>query len=205
MTDNSGNACPSDATIADRLRELAEDIAAFVALQNSRLQRVVRASVGGEESAGDLDLRRSELESRERELQRRECEALTHVEAECEKLTAAWDRLEAEQRRLLVGGKVAGARQSEAKEVPEFGAAPSYAGHRSVAGASALPAGDVDLIDDAGARPAGRGLARTEFAAAPPEAHSAPQDVEPWSREPAAQQFQQVKREIQRHARRRGS
>ncbi|MBT4866149.1 MAG: hypothetical protein HON53_13685 [Planctomycetaceae bacterium] len=167
-----------DAEIVRGLRGLAADIDEFVALQNTRLQQVLDASAGGCELPGDIDSRRSELESRERELEQRQREALEHVEFECEQLTTAWDRLEEQQRQLLAQGAGAAAPANSPQSSPS---SPSI----STAPMSSLPGSDIDLIGDVGL----------------PAAN--PASVQPWSREPAAQQFQQMKREIRRHARRR--
>ena len=164
-----------DTEIVGGLRELAEDIDAFVVLQNTRLQQVLDASTGGCERPGDIDRRRSELESSERKLEQRQREALEHVEAECEQLATAWDRLETQQRQLLAQGAGAVAPANSPQASPPISAAPM----------SSLPGSDIDLIGDVGL----------------PTAN--PASVQPWSREPAAQQFQQMKREIRRHARRR--
>jgi hypothetical protein len=176
--DNNPNAADlpaEDAAIVRQLRGLAEDIDAFVTLQNTRLERAIDASSMGDKLQGDFDHRRLELESRERELQQRQREARAHVEAECEQLTTAWDRLEAQQRQLLAQGAGAAAPANSTQVLQPVSAAPI----------SSLPGGDIDLIGDVGL----------------PTAN--PTSIQPWSREPAAQQFQQMKREIRRHARRR--
>jgi hypothetical protein len=167
-----------DVGVAHRLRGLAEDIAAFVALQNSRLEQAVDTSFNNDDRQREIDRRQAELDARERQLGQRQREAVESVEDECEKLTAAWDELEAQRRQLLAQG--AGAPSADAPAQPALSTMPA-----SATPATAMPRSDIDLIGDI-AMPA----------TTQPRKQS-------WSNEPAAQQFQQMKREIRRHARRR--
>lgn len=167
-----------DAGVAHRLRGLAADIAAFVALQNSRLEQAVDTSFNNDDRQREIDRRQAELDARERELAQRQRETVESVEDECEKLTAAWDELEVQRRQLLAQG--AGAPSAAAPVQPTLSATPAAA-----IPATAMPRSDIDLIGD----------------------FAMPTTTQPrkqvWSNEPAAQQFQQMKREIRRHARRR--
>ncbi|MFG0334475.1 MAG: hypothetical protein ACF8TS_14030, partial [Maioricimonas sp. JB049] len=106
------------------------------------------------------------------------------LDDEYAKLMEAWDRLERERRQLLAAGPVAVAGPGAPAPAVATPAEPVGIPHMN---GGPVPAAAVDILQPATAE-------------TPP---TVPGRSEAWSPEQSALQFQQLKREIGRHARRR--
>ncbi|QDU40443.1 hypothetical protein Mal4_48000 [Maioricimonas rarisocia] len=164
---------------AERLLVLTEEVRAFVQVQLDRLEKAWTDCEGVLERERSLDERQRELERQQQHLESALDEQRRRLDDEYARLMDAWDRLESEKRQLLASGPVAAAApapptQGETAVVPRMNGGP-------------VPAAAVDILQPA--------TAETPT--------TVPGRSETWSPEQSALQFQQLKREIGRHARRR--
>ena len=159
----------------DRLLGLMEEVRAFLQVQLDRLEQAWTDCEVILKRERTLDERQRQLERREQELKAAHDEQTRRLDAEYTRLTEAWDRLESETRQMLATGQAspAAAPSVASVETPRINGGP-------------VPAAAVDVLQPAAEPPA-----------------TVPGGSETWSPEQSAIQFQQLKREIGRHARRR--
>lgn len=172
--DAGGSECRAETVLqARRLRAIADRMEDFLLGQILRLETAMQACSLPEDSthrgiSGELQEERARWEAeRQHELQR--------LQEETDRLTEAWERVEAEQRRLL------GERESMRAQSRVA---------RSHALGSALPGDPEEALAACGRYRPGEAARETVL------------DDEPLTAEMAAMQFQQLRREIQKHARR---
>ena len=181
-----------------RLRALVDQVEQFLLEQVSRLEQASTAIEAGETTSASLAEAREFAEQRERwEAERRRERA--RLESEAARLIEAWQRLEAEQRRLVTagGGRISA---DSANATGRRTAQTASSANRNV---SEL-LGPVPLMDKGDRREPGfpgRAVAGSPSASTASQVCAedpSPLD-EPLSAELAALQFQQMRREMQRH------
>lgn len=162
----------------ERLLALMEEVRAFVQVQLDRIEQAWADCEGVVQRELALDERQRELDRQQQQLEAARDEQTRRLDAEYTKLMEAWDRLESEKRQLLASGPVGPAAPVQPPQggpagMPQMNGGP-------------VPAVAVDILQPAAETPA-----------------TVPGRSEAWSPEQSALQFQQLKREIGRHARRR--
>lgn len=162
---------------ARRLQVVVDRVETFLAAQLDRLERVLEQCEHGAAEQETADRLRRELQEQRRQWEQERLEEMGKIKQAGAQLTEAWDRLEAEQRRLLA-------------ERESLRSAPG-GGHAQAAGpadGTAMPTESPGAT--ARGNPPPNGPGRSEGTA---------QDAV--SPEAARLQFQQLKREVRRHAR----